>query len=108
MPKYPNHNQAILSNDLYFSIMEKKGLKFLKIKRTKTFEKVQGLELEIQTEHVWTKTDTLISLSRKFYGSNDYWWVLGMVNKKPTDAHYSIGDILYVPEDPVSVLEAIR
>ena len=38
-------------------------------------------------EHVWTKTDKLHHLSRRYYGTNDYWWIIGLVNDKPTDGH---------------------
>ena len=108
MPKYPNNNDAILTDDTHFSLLERRGRKFLKFKRTKRFDKLSDLELEVLGEHVWAKNDKLFRLSLKYYGTIEYWWVLGSINKKPTDAHYEIGDILFIPSNPTLVVEALR
>lgn len=108
MPIYPNSENAIIFDDHYKNLMDKKNRKVLRIKRTQTFEGLQGFEFDILTKHVWTKTDKLFHLSRKFYGTNDYWWIIGLLNGKPTDGHYSIGDEVLIPRKPLRVLEAIE
>lgn len=108
MPVYPNHNNAVLADSLYFSVFERKGTKFIKIKRTKTFEKLQDLELEILEEHVWTSSDKLFKISQKYYGTKDFWWALGLINRKPTDGHFKIGDVVLIPRNPNFILEGIR
>ena len=45
----------------------------------------------------WKGTDTLYNMSAEYYGSPDYWWVIAWYNKKPTEAHFKVGDIYYVP-----------
>lgn len=107
MPKYFNDQAVILRSDHYHEVFERKGVKFLKILRTKTFESVQGLELEIQTEHIWSKGDTLYRLSQKYYGTQNLWTAIALINTKPTDAHYSIGDIVYIVKDPNFVLRGL-
>jgi len=108
MPKYPQHNNAIIKEDTYSTIFKRKGVTFLKIKRTKTFEKVKDLEMEVIAEHVWSKNDNLLRLSQEYYGVNKFWWAIGLANKKPTDGHYNIGDIVYIPKNPVLITEAMR
>jgi len=107
MPKYPNNIDLILNDDHYFSLIEKRGRKFLKIKQTKRFNNLSGMEVELMTDHVWTKTDKLFRISLKYYGTMDFWWVIGMLNKKPTDGHYNIGDKLYIPKNPTTIMEAL-
>ncbi len=53
-------------------------------------------QLDIQTK-VWTATSKLHQIAYDAYGSSEYWWVIGWFNKKPTEAHFSIGDIYYIP-----------
>lgn len=108
MPKYPNDEKAVITEQHYKNVMESKGLSHLQIRRTKTFENLQNQEFAILTEHVWTKTDKLIHLSRKYYGTNDFWWTIGLINGKPTDAHYTIGDVVNIPMNPSRIVEATR
>lgn len=108
MPKYPKENYAILDSDLYSQVFEKKGVKFLRIRRTKDFSKLVGEELEILVEHVWSANDSLAKLSIRYYNSIQQWWVIGLANGKPTDGHYSIGDIVYIPRYPNYIEEKMR
>ena len=107
MPKYINNEKGIIEEDHYQNLKDERGIKRLTIQRTKTFENLQGLEFDVLREHVWSKTDKLHHLSRKYYGTNEYWWVIGLVNNKPTDGHYEIGDILKIPKKPSKILGAI-
>jgi len=55
--------------------------------------------------HVWTSTDRLWKLSSQYYGSPGMWWCIAWYNKKPTEAHFSVGDVIYIPLPLESVLE---
>jgi len=48
-------------------------------------------------QELWTTGDRLYKLAAKHYGSGRYWWVIARFNKKPTDAHFQIGDTVYIP-----------
>ncbi len=108
MPTYSNNKNAILRSDLYSEIFEKKGVKFLRIRRTTDLSPLRNLEVEVASEHIWTKTDSLYKLANKYLGSYDNWWIIALVNKKPTDAHYSIGDVIYIPSDVNLIKEVLR
>lgn len=108
MPVYKNDAKALLDNDLYSEVFERKGVKFLKIRRTKDFTPLSGLELEVLEEHIWTKTDNLLKLSYKYYNTTEFWWAIGILNAKPTDAHFSIGDIVMIPRNPTFIIERMR
>ncbi len=99
MPIFKNTTDGILNSDLYSEVFERKGVKFLKIRRTKDLSTVRDVEVEVSAEHVWSQGDSLYKLSLRFFGSIENWWVIGLVNKKPTDAHYKIGDIVYIPSE---------
>jgi hypothetical protein len=108
MPKYSNDNKALLSNDLYFEVLERKGVKSLVIRRTTTFSNLQGTEFDVTAEHVWAKGDSLHKLSIKYFGERQYWWTIGLTNSKPTDAHFSIGDVVYIPSNPYHIAELLK
>ena len=31
------------------------------------------------------------------YGDGRLYWIIGLYNEKPTDAHWQVGDIVYIP-----------
>ena len=108
MPKYSSDNKAILSNDLYFEVLEKKGAKSLVIQKTTNFKKLQGTEFDVSAEHIWSQGDSLYKLSNRYYGEYQYWWTIGLTNSKPTDVHYSIGDVVYIPSNPYHIAELLK
>jgi len=108
MPKFLDDKIAILNSDSYKEVFEKRGLKFIRIRRTKNFSKLVGVDFEVRNEHIWTTSDSLFKLSNRYFGNYDFWWTISMINGKPTDAHYSIGDIVYIPKNPSKIVELMR
>lgn len=108
MPKYPNPRNAVLTEHTHFEILEKRGIKKLRFQRLKSFDKLTGVEFNLREEHVWSFGDNLMKLSQRYYGSQEFWWVIGLVNGKPTDSHYSNGDVVYIIDNPNLIVEAIR
>jgi len=106
MPIFPNQEIMLLDFDSYYEILESKGIKIISMRRTQTFEKMSGKQVDVLEEHIWSYGDSLAKLAQKYYGGYDYWWVIAFVNKKPTDSHYKIGDSLYIPSNP-EILEAL-
>ena len=103
MPKYRNINNGLLDSDLYHDKLKDRGREEITLARTVSFQKMQNLQVEVLEEHVWSSGDSLLKLSTKYYGTTQYWWTIGMVNKKPTDAHYTLGDIVYIPRNPQKI-----
>lgn len=48
-------------------------------------------------EHVWSEGDKYHKLATQYYQDATYWWVIARFNNKPTEAHLTIGDIVYIP-----------
>ena len=46
---------------------------------------------------VWGASEKLYNIAAEYYGSPEYWWVIAWYNKKPTEAHFNIGDTYYIP-----------
>ena len=107
MPIYKNNPLARLTDQSYFNIFEEKGVKYLNIRRSKNFKDLQGKSFELKTEHIWSFGDTLYKLSYKNYGTYDFWWIISLINGKPTDAHFKIGDIVYLPAYPIEIYEEL-
>ena len=104
MPKYLNHGTSINNTRLYKQMLKDRGILSIQQFRTKYFNKVNLSSFQPQT-HICRKNDKLIRLSNSFYGDGKYWWLIGYFNQKPTDAHFEIGDKIFIP--PVSLFDIL-
>ena len=55
-------------------------------------------------QHVWSIGDRYYKLAHEYYGDSRYWWVIAWFNKKPTESHLTIGEVLYIPSPLEEVL----
>ena len=58
--------------------------------------------------HVWSVGDRYSKLAYIFYEDPRFWWVIAWFNQLPTDAHISVGDVIYIPTPLEDALEIIR
>ena len=55
-------------------------------------------------KHIFKLGDRLFKIAFDEYGDSKYWYLLAWWNKKPTDFHCKIGDIIYIPKPLQEVL----
>tara|TARA_Y100001937_G_C6992432_1_gene272701 strand:- start:201 stop:533 length:333 start_codon:yes stop_codon:yes gene_type:complete len=110
MSRYIRRLIATNNNDQYFKVFEERGVK--KIEQYRTPEVVPAdKELIDSVEchfHVWRTGDAYWKLSTNFYGTPDHWWVIASFNKKPTDSHNSIGDVIKIPFSLAEALQVVE
>ena len=46
---------------------------------------------------VWDSSSKLYNMAYDYYGDASYWWIIAWYNKKPTEAHFEVGDTVYIP-----------
>jgi hypothetical protein len=84
---------------LLTKMLEEKNIIFIKHYSSPTFKFPtydETLKIPIKKE-IWKFSDSLSKYAEKHYKNPELWWVIGMFNKKPTDAHFKIGDEFYIP-----------
>ena len=57
--------------------------------------------------HFWTMGDKYYKLAQQYYGEPEYWWVIAWFNKKPTEHHVALGDLIKVPTPLNDVLDSM-
>ena len=53
---------------------------------------------------VWASNSRLYNLASQYYGDPSLWWLIAWYNQKPTEAHYSIGDVVYIPNNYTEIM----
>jgi len=110
MSRYSTREIAINSEEQYKKMLDKRGIK--KISQYRTLEKEvfeQEVYDSIETiDYVWKYGDLYSNIAYRAYGDPEYWWVIASFNKRPTEFHNKIGDILKVPISLSDVLQVVE
>ena len=108
--RYDNRIVMANANDLYFHILEERGLKKIIQYNTPMFNKMSAEEYNaLSVSRVtWTLGTRLYKLAAKNYGSAQLWWIIARFNQKPTDAHFKVGDMVYIPHPLETILAYYR
>jgi hypothetical protein len=75
---------------------------------TAIFSYPQPGVLAVETAR-WNATSKMYNLAYAAYGDPSLWWLIAWFNQKPTEAHWNIGDVVYIPtpaDVAISVFEA--
>ncbi len=97
--RYSGRTKKVSNGGLYTDHLEARGRSFIRhystpILRYPTDQEKKTL---IQIGHIWKTGDRYYKLADQHYGDSRYWWVIAWYNKKPTEAHLSLGDSVYIP-----------
>lgn len=90
---------TIPKRDMFKQISERRDLNQITILSSLRFEPIPESVLDSLTfyEHYWKRGDKFYKLSDEYYGQTDYWWIIALFNKKPTEQHYKAGDLVLIP-----------
>lgn len=107
MSRYNQRKKFVNTKRFYQDYMEQRGVK--KITHFDTpnlkYPKPSVVADEIKRiTHIWSSTDLYWKLAAKYYGDPEKWWVIAWFNKRPTESHCKIGDIIYIPTPIDTVL----
>ena len=108
--RYLNRRITRNDNKLYRQALEDRNVKFIRQFRTPNLaypdaDQMRGLQ---KVGHIWTLGDRYYKLAHQHYGESQYWWVIAWFNKKPTEAHLSLGDVVYVPLPLSRILNLLK
>ena len=97
--RYQNKISLVNSDELYDRLFIDRGINFIELEQVPdlnypTPEQIAELEL---ISHVWKVGDKLYKLAHEYYDDAELWWVIAFYNKKPTESHFAIGDVLRIP-----------
>ena len=98
--RYPNVNNATLYEKDYELIRDKLNKEQVVITRTVSFGDLKNKQIGMTLYGTWKQGSSLIKIANEVYGDASMWWTIGLINAKPTDQHFKIGDEIYTPVNP--------
>ena len=95
------------SNIMYSHLLEERGLTKIVQYSTPFFRKLTPQQERRLTvvQRRWSTGDRLYKLAAHHYGDPRYWWVIARFNNKPTESHFKLGDMVYIPLPRETIFE---
>jgi len=95
-----NRKTYINSKKIYKHLRDARGnKKFIKHYGSPDFKELTVDDIsaiDIINEE-WKTGSKLYKFAHKYYNDSTLWWVIALFNQKPTDSHFSAGDVVYIP-----------
>ena len=110
MSRYLRRRTAKNLYEQYDDILDARGVKSIEQYRTpkfKYFDEDDIRKIDF-IEYAWRNGDTFWKLAKKYLNSPSNWWVIASMNKKPTEAHITIGEVIKIPLSLAQVLQVIQ
>jgi hypothetical protein len=107
MSRYLKREKATNNKEQYDKIFEKRGVKKIVQYRSPSANYITDEELSsIECYNVsWYSGLSFEKLASEFYGDPKQWWVIAGFNRKPTESHVEMGEVIRVPK---SLADALR
>jgi hypothetical protein len=99
MSRYKSSDKFFNEEDLYREFLDERGVSRLQQYRTQRWPALtDDLISSFGTfRRDWRIGDNYWKLAHEFYGDSRLWWVLAWFNRKPTEAHFKVGDYVLIP-----------
>ncbi len=99
MPKYTGTRSIVLTTEQYEELFKDRDIDSIRFTSQFRFSKKYTESGYRVYEHIWSHGDKLYKLAEKYFDDVEMFWLIGLMNDKPTDAHYKYGDVVLIPVD---------
>lgn len=62
----------------------------------------------IEETEVWKVGTKYFNLAQKYYGEEQYWWIIAWYNLRPLETDFRPGDVVIIPTPLESILSAFE
>ena len=97
------------AGEAYRRYLKKRGIKKIIQHDTTKFRhpELKDLANFDRINYIWKTGDRYYKLADKYYGSAEDWWIIAWFNKKPTENHIKVGDVVLVPRSLTEIVNII-
>lgn len=107
LKRYSNRKIKYNTEELIQKILDRKNILAIKHYGTPSIKIPTYLDkINIQTtSEIWKRGDRLYKYAEIYYSNPELWWIIALYNNKPTDAHFTIGEVFYIPTNLANLFE---
>ena len=106
--RYKKRMLAFNGEELYSEHFEKRGIDYVDQYVTPKMAHPTPNQIKKMNivHHSWTHGDKYYKLAHKYYKDPSMWWVIAWFNKKPTESHVELGEVIYIPTPLSEILKS--
>ena len=110
MSRYFRRETGVNDTQEWRKKMKERGTNTIEQYRTPVFKSFDlGVLENIETyNYIFQKGDSFWKIAKLVYGDPRHWWVVAAFNRIPTTSHLKSGDVVRVPLDLASAIEALE
>ena len=104
--RYNNQDVFVNEEENYKRYLKPRGMNLINQFNTPKFRFPDQTNMKnfSSIRHIWSTGDRYFKLASEYYDDPKMWWVIAFYNKKPTEFHVSLGEIIYIPKPLETVL----
>jgi nucleoid-associated protein YgaU len=109
MSRYLRRTTGVNDYEQYDDILEKRGVSKIEQYRTPRFKFFDEDDIRSidHFDYVWRNGDAFWRLAKKYLNGSENWWVIAAMNKKPTEAHIEVGEVIKIPTSLAQALQVV-
>jgi hypothetical protein len=110
MSRYIDRKKALNDKEQYDKLFEKRGVRQIIQYRSPSAKYVSDEKLaKIRCHNVtWYSGLSFEKLASEYYGDPTHWWVIAGFNRKPTESHVEMGEVIRVPKSLADALRVVQ
>ena len=110
MSRYTDRRKALNDKEQYDKLFEKRGVRQIVQYRSPSAKYVSDEKLaRIRCHNVtWYSGLSFEKLASEYYGDPTHWWVIAGFNRKPTESHVEMGEVIRVPKSLADALRVVQ
>jgi hypothetical protein len=107
--RYNNRDVLVNLSEQYSDTFRERNVNFIRHYSTPNFKQSSIDELvSVDTISIVWKTGTrLYKLAATYYNDPELWWVIAWYNRKPTEFHIEVGEVIEIPVPVERVLSVL-
>lgn len=107
--RYDGRDIRVNGSSEYRQIFKNRNVKFITQYMTGELKYPSTSEINQLTNfsHIWSLGDRFYKLADQYYKDPSLWWVIAWYNRRPTESHAKIGDIITIPLPLEKVLQIL-
>ena len=110
MSRYVDRRKAVNDKEQYDKLFESRGVRQVIQYRSPSAKYISDEMLaKIECHNItWFSGLSFERLASEFYGDPKLWWVIAGFNRKPTESHVEMGEVIRVPKSLADALQVVQ
>ena len=108
--RYSDRLKMKNGSTFYSDMLDERGVKYIRhfVSPEMKYPTPAQLAKIKRISHLWKRGDRYYKLAHKHYGDSRLWWIIAWFNRKPTETHVKVGEVIFIPMPLSTITKYLR